>query len=158
MSTYLNTVIASGKAGGPLRGEVAFERWYVHYHDKVNPQEIDRDPSMIFIPRIWALACVIESFIKTIIASISILYYALLENQSEKNKRIDVKLEQDNSLYYSLYALCSPEEAVNAFNVYRGDAAKALTRTSFFGFSLGKHSWGTMYKGTTTVKMLINTH
>lgn len=155
----IDTTMASVRAGGPFRGEVSFERWYVHYYDKVSAAQVERDPLMAFLPRIWAVASAIESFIKTIITSISIFYYLCLNNRNEIELRVDVMYEQDNSLYYSLFALYSPEKAVDAFTVYRDqNAVKTLTRTRFFGISLGRHSWGTHYRGKTTLPMVFKTH
>lgn len=160
MSGILNRAVATAssfiQAGGLLRGEVAFERWYFHYHNKLIPQ---KDPAIQIFCRLWAVASAIESFTKEIIVGLSILYYACLKNHAEVEKRIDVLYEQDNSLYYSFVALYSPKKAVKDFSVFNTkNPTQSATRTQLFGCSLGKQSWGTHYTGKTTLKMLINTH
>jgi hypothetical protein len=158
MTSLINAISAGSKAGGLLRGEVSFERWYFHYHNKVSAKHVEKNPAAMLLPRIWAIASAIESLAKTIFLSLSFLYYLCVNHISEAEKCLDIAYEQDISLYYSLFTLYSPEKAVKDFDVYRGDLAKTLTRTRLFGISLGKHSWGTPYTGTTTVKMVINTH
>lgn len=155
----LHTASSAIQAGGFLRGEVSFERWYFHYHNQLNPQQIATDPSISCFSRLWAIAYAIESFVKTIITFFSILYYQYQKNKPEVDKRVDVLYEQDNSLYYSFFAMYSPAKAASQFSVYnRKDPTQALTRTKLFGICLGKHSWGSPYTGNTTLKMLINTH
>lgn len=155
----INTLTSSIQAGGLLRGQVAFERWYFHYYNKLSPQQIAKDPSIQVFSRLWAVASAIESFAKAFIVFVSALYYRYMENHAEVEKRVDVLYEQDNSLYYSLFAVYSPEEAARDFSVYnKKDPTQSATRTEWFGYSLGKESWGTTYTGKTTLKMLINTH
>lgn len=163
MSGILDRTVATAssfvQAGGLLRGQVAFERWYFHYHNKLSPQQTAKDPFIQVFCRLWAVASAIESFTKAIIVALSALYYACRENHAEVEKRVDVLYEQDNSLYYSFVAVYSPEKAIKDFSVFNSkDPTQSATRTQWFGYSLGKQSWGTTYTGKTTLKMLINTH
>lgn len=155
----VSTVSSVVQAGGVLRGQVGFERWYFHYHNKLSSLQTAKDPSLWIFCRLWAIASAIESFIKIIIVGLSTLYYAYQENHVEAEKRVDVLYEQDNSLYYSFVAIYSPEKAVKDFSIYNEkDPAQSAIRTQWLGYSLGKYSWGAPYTGKTTVKMLINTH
>lgn len=155
----VNTLTSALNAGGFLRGEVGFERWYFHYNGPLKPEEIAKDPSILIFSRLWAVAYAIESFVKTIIVAFSLLYYVCLANKPEVEQRMDVLYEQDNSLYYSIFAIYSPEKAMNNFSVYNKRApTQSLTRTRCFGFSWRSSCWGTSYKGETTLNMLIHTH
>ncbi len=159
LNRVVSTVTSFVQAGGALRGQVAFERWYFHYHNKLSPQQIAKNPSIQVFCRLWAVASAIESLAKALIVFVSVLYYRYMENHAEVKKRVDVLYEQDNSLYYSFFAVYSPEEATRDFSVYnKKDPSQSITRTEWFGHSLGNQSWGTTYIGKTTLEMLINTH
>lgn len=146
-----NTVSSFVQTGGFLRGQVAFERWYFHYHNKLSPRQTEKDPSLFVFSRLWAVASAIESFAKALIVLVSALYYSYMGNRAEVEKRVNVLYDQDNSLYYSFIAVYSPEKAAKDFSVYntKDPIQSLLTRTQ---------SWGTAYTGKTTLKMLINTH
>ncbi|QZA58929.1 hypothetical protein [Candidatus Rhabdochlamydia porcellionis] len=159
LNRTVSTVSSVVQSGGVLRGQVGFERWYFHYHNKLSPQQMAKDPSIQIFCRLWAISSAIESFIKVIIVGLSALYYVYRENYIEVEKRVDVLYEQDNSLYYSFVATYSPEKAVKDFSLYNEkDPAQSAIRTQWFGYSLGKYSWGTFYTGETTLEMLLNTH
>lgn len=155
----IDTATSFIQAGGALRGQVAFERWYFHYHNKLSPKQTVKDPSIQVFCRLWAVASTIESFVKTLIVFASLFYYSCMENETEVKKQEDVLSKQLNSLHYSCVAIYSPETAAKEFSTYnKKDPTQSVTRTKLFGYPLGKKSWGTIYTGKTTLEMLINTH
>ena len=129
-----------------LRGEVPFERWYYHYNLESATKELGHLSS-----RVWALAYAVESAVKAIIVTFSILAYAYMENDSEIKRSREALESQGSSLFYSACAILTPEIARDAFkeaNTHAKIARRATTLLLNY----------TLYRGNITLKMLINTH
>ncbi|MDR2539402.1 MAG: hypothetical protein LBC45_02135 [Chlamydiales bacterium] len=129
-----------------LRGEVAFERWYYHYQPEAATRELGQ-----LLSRVWALAYAIESLVKVIIVTLSILAYVYMGNELEIERRCEVLKAQGSSLLYSVHAVLIPEIARDAFkeaNTWKEASRRFVLLASNY----------TLYCDNITLKMLINTH